>query len=1292
DEESKSDEESNDVETREEENFDHIARTLEDSEDDGNGEEDQGLRISEEERLNEEEEAHELYQEVDINQGRGLPLSQDIKDSHVTITPVNPDGQQESSLVSSQFVTSMLNPTSDARMESIFATASSPVAPLQTSTPIMTPSTITTISTISHAPIPPTRIPSEVLQNLPTFDLEFRFDDRLKSLEANFSEYIQTNLFTEVVSNIPCIVHQYMNQQMNEAVRVSVNAQLEAKVLTRSSHSLRTSYAVAADLSEMELKKILIEKMEGNKSIQRFDELRNLYKARPFAGSDWGSKRRRKGKEPELASAPLQTATRSADRSTTGSKSRQVSASEFAFVEEPVQTTCQMDEPSYPVFETGAGDQPIVQSFQHSDWLRVDTLTPELLAGPTFDLMKGSCTSLIKLEYHLEEVYKPTTDQLDWVNPKGQQYPHNLLQPLPLIPDNRGRRVIPFAHFINNDLEYLRGGASSLKYTTSVIKTKAADYGNIKWIKDLVPHSMWIQEPINYDKHALWGVSHWGRKRQQFYRFAVNRESTLDVYSKRRIIAVMDLKIVEWHSYKHLIWITVCRDDDKLYKFKEGDFKRMFTRSIVIQRRVKDLQLGVESYQKRLNLTKPDTLTEDFGRFTPQQELSAEQAFWLRMFDPTSKPSDVLSFKIKSPKELPKISLVNESLKKLKFHLAKFDNVVKIRTTPNARTEGIVEQVKAKQPLDNALDFACKHAQRIQDLPVYVQDTCPNAIKPSAKKVDVTPKNNVKKVRSKPTGNKKNDRISQTTSRNMKNKVKVHPRNVNKKNRVVEPIRNVAQIVLWYLDSGSLKHITRNRSQLMNFVSKFLVQEAAALRAIDLAGSPVSTSIDLNAPSTNKFGGVLKNKARLVAQGFKQYEGINFEESFAVARIKAIRIFVENAANKNMTIFQMDVKTDFLNGKLKEEVYVSQPKEFVDQDNPSHVYKLKKALYGLKQAPRTWIINDDIKLSATYQTYLDYDTGKVPPKKARKFKKPASPNSRLSLFLLKNLLRRKAPANAARGKGIELLFNAALFKDAHLKKTLRKSKQETHKLQASGSSEGVDFKSEVPDEHTDKTKDTCEGTGVKPRVPNVSKEDYSNSDDDSWGDNEDESDDVYDEDDNDNDDGNDDDSGNDDDGDYEEEEQDEEYVHTLKKDKFGNEEKMYEEEDNDVAKELYGDLNITQGLRDTNMTNVKQGGSDQQNASHESGFVHKEKEAHVTLTTIHDKTEGPLQISFISSDFTRKLLNLDNTRLDVNEISFLMNTSILPPPPPPVNPSSHPITIPQKQTPDFTTTTNPTMT
>nr|GEW06575.1 hypothetical protein [Tanacetum cinerariifolium] len=533
-EEGKSDEEDDNEETREEESFDPILKTPEGIEDEGDGEEDQGLNVNEEEYVEEDEE-DELYRDVNINQGRDLQVNQEVEDSHVTLTPINSDGQQESWSVSSQFVTNMLNPTSDVGMESIFAASLTFVAPLPITAPTMTPSTVTTITTTSQAPIPSTPIPSEVLQN--------RFDDRLKSLEASFSEYIQTNPFAEAVSNIPSIVHQYMNQQMIEAVRVSVqiqtnrlrdsyqrendeflrtidenikmiikeqvkgqvkeqvskilprieqsvNAQLEAEVLTRSSHSSRTSYAVAADLSEMELKKILIEKMEGNKM-----------------------------KDPPL------------DQTGGLRDGEKASASESAFAEEPVQTTSQIEDApkkpptpdrdwnkTLPAIQRSTQtwiselakqadsrssfnellDTPLDFSNFIMNWLRVDTLTPELLVGPTYELMKGSC----------------------------QQYPHNLLQPLPLIPDNRGRRVIPFAHFINNDLEYLCGDASSRKYTTS--------------------------EPIEYDKHALWGVSHWGRKRQQFYGFAINQESALNVYSKRRIIAVTDLKIMEWHSYKHL--------------------------------------------------------------------------------------------------------------------------------------------------------------------------------------------------------------------------------------------------------------------------------------------------------------------------------------------------------------------------------------------------------------------------------------------------------------------------------------------------------------------------------------------------------------------------------------------------------------------------------------------------------------------------------------------------------------------------------------------------------------------
>nr|GEZ16664.1 hypothetical protein [Tanacetum cinerariifolium] len=483
--------------------FDPIPKTPEDT-DEGNGEEHLGLNVGREEGHDEEEEEDKLYRDT-------LTL----------------------------------------------------VAPLPMSAPTITPSTIATITTTQQAPLPPTIAPSTLLQDLPNFGSLFGFDHRLKTLEANFSKFMQTNQFAGAVSAIPGItidenMQKIIKEKVKEQVKVqvskilpkieqNVNEQLEAKVLTRSSSSSKTSYAIATDLSEMELKKILIEKMEGNKSIHRSNEQRNLYKdlVEAYESDKTGGPRDAK-KERSLSQQALQR--------------RQLPGA---------LTTFEMEEPSHPEFETGGDDQPIVESSQHPEWfsqqqkpptldrywnktlpatyesiqpwiselakqsdsvssfnelmdtpvdfsaflmnrLRVDTLTPEVLVGPTYKLMKGSCKSLVELEYQLEEVYK-------------------------------------------------------------------------------------------------------------FYGFAVNRESARDVYSKRRIIAVTELKIVEWHNYKHLDWITVRRDDDKLYKFKEGDFKRLRIQdiediSIIIQRRVEDLQLGVKSYQKKLNLTKPDTYHSDLKR------------------------------------------------------------------------------------------------------------------------------------------------------------------------------------------------------------------------------------------------------------------------------------------------------------------------------------------------------------------------------------------------------------------------------------------------------------------------------------------------------------------------------------------------------------------------------------------------------------------------------------------------------------------------------------------------------
>nr|GFD07432.1 hypothetical protein [Tanacetum cinerariifolium] len=172
----------------------------------GNGDEDLGLNVGGEEGHIEEEEEDEFYKDVNINQRRGIQATLEVEDSHVTLTPVNPDG-----------------------MESIFETTSQMdvhtptfVAPLPMTAPTMTLSTIATITTTSQAPNLPTTVLSIIIQNLPNFGSLFGFDNRLRTLEANFFNFMQINQFVGAVSAILGIVQRYIDQRMNKAVKVAV--------------------------------------------------------------------------------------------------------------------------------------------------------------------------------------------------------------------------------------------------------------------------------------------------------------------------------------------------------------------------------------------------------------------------------------------------------------------------------------------------------------------------------------------------------------------------------------------------------------------------------------------------------------------------------------------------------------------------------------------------------------------------------------------------------------------------------------------------------------------------------------------------------------------------------------------------------------------------------------------------------------------------------------------------------------------------------------------------------------
>nr|GFA62473.1 hypothetical protein [Tanacetum cinerariifolium] len=185
-------------------------------------------------------------------------------------------------------------------------------------------------------------------------------------------------------------------------------------------------------------------------------------------------------------------------------------------------------------------DTPVDFSNFLMNQLKVDTLTQTLLASPTCEIMKGSCKSLVELEFFLEEVYKATTDQLDWVNPEGQQYPHNLLNPLPLIPNNRGHRVIPFDHFINNNLEYLCGDLqlSVESYQKKLNLTKLDTYRS-----DLKRNEAYIADGTLTDVHTalddrLKGVESYQKKlnltKSDTYRSNLKRKEAYTAYSNLR--------------------------------------------------------------------------------------------------------------------------------------------------------------------------------------------------------------------------------------------------------------------------------------------------------------------------------------------------------------------------------------------------------------------------------------------------------------------------------------------------------------------------------------------------------------------------------------------------------------------------------------------------------------------------------------------------------------------------------------------------------------------------------------
>ncbi|GJV81456.1 hypothetical protein Tco_1517326 [Tanacetum coccineum] len=266
------------------------------------------------------------------------------------------------------------------------------------------------------------------------------------------------------------------------------------------------------------------------------------------------------------------------------------------------------------------------------------------LEGPAFNLAKAFHKNSVFLQYQMDECHKLLTNKVDWSNPEGHQILRNIYEPLPLG-GPPGQVTIQPQFFFNKDLDYLLTGDKERKIALSISKLKAARYLDFG-LEELVP-SLWVESEREYDISAVYGITHWWFRRKEFY---INKHSESSdreaVRSHMRILSVVSVKVFEKYGYNYLREIILRRADYQEYKISEKDFKNlhpndfedlfllniqeklnhlpktdktslhtavnMWIRNLVIRNRVGDLQLGIESYQTKVNLERPNWDAADY--------------------------------------------------------------------------------------------------------------------------------------------------------------------------------------------------------------------------------------------------------------------------------------------------------------------------------------------------------------------------------------------------------------------------------------------------------------------------------------------------------------------------------------------------------------------------------------------------------------------------------------------------------------------------------------------------------
>ncbi|GJR32283.1 hypothetical protein Tco_1108515 [Tanacetum coccineum] len=466
-------------------------------------------------------------------------------------------------------------------------------------------------------------------------------EEFMNFLSASFTERIKE----QVKNQLPQILPEEVSKLAPPVIEKMIDESHTKVTLSKALSQPQSTYEAAARLTKFELKNILIDKINKSESYLAAPEHQKCYDGllksynldMDYFSSYYTSK------DAEPTSGPKNKDSTSG--SSKGTKSQPKSYGKTVHSDEPVFEVADSGMPQDQEGNLGDNiDEPRKETISRRDWFKKPT-PPQEPTNPDWNIGKtpqkgptqnwlmnlAAATSTDKALKDFDKLMSTPINFSAYIlneNPEGGDYPFDLSKPLPLIMRGNHQRV-PVEYFINNDLKYLQGGVSTMTYTTSTTKTKAAQY-DLTGIEDMVLN-IWSPVKVVYDKHALWGISHWRDQRKIFYGYARGLQSRGDVYSTKRILAVTHVKVMRKHGYGYLEEIEVRRADNDLYRFKEGNFPRlqlndiedmlllvvqnrlinlsgddvadfaialrMYTRSLVIKKRVEDLQLGVENPQ-----------------------------------------------------------------------------------------------------------------------------------------------------------------------------------------------------------------------------------------------------------------------------------------------------------------------------------------------------------------------------------------------------------------------------------------------------------------------------------------------------------------------------------------------------------------------------------------------------------------------------------------------------------------------------------------------------------------------